>query len=249
MRGGRVAHRRDRGYRPVAVSSDTFSFQSIGVVRSTWRQKLGTPRQAGLVPAALGTLRLTADLAPAARGLSAFSHVWLIFVFDRHVGGPAPLEVRPPRLGGARRVGVFASRAPYRPNPIGLSAVRLLGLDAEPDGAVTLRLGGLDLVDGTPILDVKPYLPYADALPDASAGWAEAPLPDLGVRFAPRAEAALTGRAELRALVRATLRLDPRPAHARLPEARTWATRLEDVDVRWRVDADGVCVDAIERAE
>lgn len=214
----------------------------IGVVRSPYRQKLGTPRQPGLAPVAEGRLTLAPPFGEGAAGLDAFSHVWLVFVFDRHVDRPVSLRVRPPRLGGDARVGVFASRAPYRPNPIGLSVVRLLSVDLHPGGAATLRLGGLDLVDGTPVLDVKPYVPYADAVPDATAAWVEGPPPHLPVRFAAEVEATLTDRPDLRALIEQTLRLDPRPAHARRTTERDWAVRLADLDVRWVVDAQGVYV-------
>lgn len=214
----------------------------IGVVHSPFRQKLGTPRQPGLAPAAEGKLELVPPYGEGAEGLEAFSHVWLLFLFDRHLDRPASLRVRPPRLGGDTRVGVFASRAPYRPNPIGLSVVRLLAVDRHTDGGATLRVAGLDLVDGTPVLDVKPYVPYADAVPDAAAGWADGPPPHLPVRFAPDVEAALADRAELRALIEQTLRLDPRPAHARRVTERAWAVRLGEVDVRWVVDPAGVRV-------
>lgn len=160
-----------------------YPFRPIGLVRSCYTGKFGIPRQPGLVTAAEARLELFAEFAreEAFAGLEGFSHLWLLFVFhDAITEGWRP-TVRPPRLGGRRKVGVFASRSPHRPNPIGLSAVEfrgfVRGFDREGggQGGLALRLGGVDLLDGTPVLDIKPYVPYADCLPLASSGFVPPP--------------------------------------------------------------------------
>jgi tRNA-Thr(GGU) m(6)t(6)A37 methyltransferase TsaA len=203
----------------------------IGTIRSPWPQKFGVPRQAGLVPAAVSVLALDPDVAgpDAVRGLDAFSHVWVLFRF--HAAAGSRELVRAPRLGGTRKVGVLASRSPHRPNGIGMSAVRLLGIEHGDDG-VRLLLGGGDFLDGTPVLDVKPYLPWADALPDATAGWADAPPPRMDVRFDPAvaeafAAAEADGRPGLREVLTQTLALDPRRAGAR---PGPYVIRVGDID-------------------
>ncbi|MEZ6196880.1 MAG: tRNA (N6-threonylcarbamoyladenosine(37)-N6)-methyltransferase TrmO [Planctomycetota bacterium] len=214
----------------------------VGRIRSPFREKFGVPRQPGLVPSARGELIVEPPFArpEAWRGIDGFSHVWLLFLFhlDADRRGDR-LTARPPRLGGEERLGVFATRTGFRPNGIGLSVVELRGLEIET-GSVTLRLGGLDLVDGTPVIDVKPYLPWADAVPDARGGFAPAP-PEasLEVRFSPEASAALAGRPEREALIRELLALDPRSAWHRGEAPSRYGARLEDFDLRWEV-RDGV---------
>lgn len=219
---------------------EVFCYRPVGVIRTPFREKFGIPRQAGLVEEAVGRLALLppCDRPEALKDLDGFSHVWLIWAAHRAPGDPASLTVRPPRLGGNRKVGVFASRSPFRPNSIGLSAVRLLRIEADARPPV-LVVGGVDLLDGTPILDIKPYLPYADAITTASGGFApSAPRKVFVVGFSAEAEAFLAVRADggrLRALVKRLLELDPRPAY-REEAAAEYAFRLEDMDVRWRVD-------------
>ena len=162
---------------------DSYSFRPIGLVRSCYTGKFGIPRQPGLVTAAEARLELFAEFAreEAFAGLEGFSHLWLLFVFHDAIAEGWRPTVRPPRLGGRRKVGVFASRSPHRPNPIGLSAVEfrgfVRGFDREGggQGGLALRLGGVDLLDGTPVLDIKPYVPYADCLPLASSGFVPPP--------------------------------------------------------------------------
>lgn len=210
--------------------SETPAFAPIGVMRSPFAEKFGAPRQAGLVPMAEALLELDPRIAPASTvaGLESFSHVWLIWSPHLVPHARTKTTVRPPRLGGNVRVGALASRSVFRPNPIGLSLVRLLGVEhARESGAVRLRLGGVDVVDGTPVLDVKPYLPWADAAPEARAGWApEPPQPVLEIAIAPAAEPGLLAAERRRpgfaALASAVLALDPRPGFAgsRPPRAR-----------------------------
>ena len=224
----------------------------IGVIRSCFPDKFGIPRQPGLVPEAEARLELLPpyNRVEAVRGLEDCSHVWILFLFHHCLRGDWRPTVRPPRLGGARRIGVFASRAPFRPNPIGLSAVALLGIDSS--GGVALRLGGVDLADGTPVLDIKPYLPYADSLPEARAGVGEAEPADLELDFAPQPEALLaalpgTEGRRLRSLISGLLRQDPRPAHQStdLP-GRGFGMRLEGLNIRWESRGNRFLVTRIE---
>ncbi|TFH88626.1 tRNA (N6-threonylcarbamoyladenosine(37)-N6)-methyltransferase TrmO [Billgrantia azerbaijanica] len=217
-----------------------FTMEAIGHIESDYPDKFGIPRQPGLAPAARAVLTLAPPYADplAVRGLEAFSHLWLTFVFhlspERAPAQWTPL-VRPPRLGGNAKVGVFASRSTHRPNRLGLSLVELLEIDTRR--GVRLVLGGADLVSGTPVLDIKPYLPWAEARPGARAGFAPAAPPQLGVRFSPDVEAFLAARPDatsLRALIEQVLAQDPRPAYRQGAEARTYGVRLRDVDVRFR---------------
>jgi tRNA-Thr(GGU) m(6)t(6)A37 methyltransferase TsaA len=216
-----------------------FQFAPIGVVHSCFREKFGIPRQPGLVPAARATLELLPPYnQPAAvRGLEGFSHLWLLFVFHGVPAGRWQATVRPPRLGGNRRLGVFATRSTFRPNPIGLTAAKLDHI-AIGRGQVALHLAGVDLLDGTPVLDIKPYLPYADRIAEAVGGFAaEAPEMELAVEFSPAASAfcaAWPGGGDLRELIGQILRQDPRPAYEHAnPTPRLHGMRLYDLDVRW----------------
>lgn len=217
----------------------------IGVVRSPWTARFGIPRQAGLVPVE-ATIELDAERCPpeAVRGLEAFSHVWVVAWFhDSPEGGPT---VRPPRLGGNARVGVLASRSPVRPVPIGLSAVELLAV--EP---TRLRVRGADLLDGTPVLDIKPYVPWCDAIESARGGWASEPPTRRPVRWSDAARTSMDAHPEgatLRPLVEAALSLDPRPAyHAERDDGRRYAMRFADLDVGFCAGPAGIEVLEVTR--
>lgn len=184
----------------------------IGILESCFKEKFGAPRQAGLVPAATARLRLEKEFIPeqSLRGLEGFSHVWLLSYLHLHTNKAFVSTVHPPRLGG-RTVGVFASRAPHRPSPLGLSLARLLRVEGD-----VLHLGEVDLVDGTPILDVKPYIPAYDRAAAARAGWtAAAKRAELRVSFGRRAlgEVGRLPRVQalrLKTLIAQALRHDPR---------------------------------------
>lgn len=220
------------------------NIEPIGIIHSCFKEKFGIPRQPGLVDAAEARLQLLPpyNREEAVRGLEGFSHVWLIFGFHATAEQGWRPTVRPPRLGGNARVGVFASRSTFRPNPLGLSVVRLAGIDCS-DG-VSLTLAGVDLLDQTPIFDIKPYLPYADALPSAQGGFApENPDTAVSVSFSPQAERQLSRleaeRPRLRQLVCELLAYDPRPAYRSDTDAsRDYGVKLYDLDVRWRMLGD-----------
>jgi tRNA (adenine37-N6)-methyltransferase len=231
-----------------------YAFEPIGIIHSCFKQKFGIPRQSGLIPEAMGRLEILPPYArpEAFRELAGFSHIWLTFVFHAALRDRWSPRVRPPRLGGNRRVGVFATRSPFRPNPLGLSVVELRGIDATAN-RVDLELGGIDLLDRTPVLDIKPYVPYSDAIPDARAGFAPtAPGQAVVIAYTPEAEAGLEAldapfAAHLRRLLRQILENDPRPAYLRDQQARqSFGMRLYDLNVRWEVDEQGILVTRIE---
>jgi len=229
-----------------------YTFEPIGFIRSPYKEKFGIPRQPGLIAEARGELVFAApyDRSEAVSGLEGYSHVWLQFVFHQALREQWQPMVRPPRLGGNQRVGVFASRAPFRPNPIGLSVVKLEGVRTN-DREVVLELSGIDLLDGTPVLDVKPYVVYVDSLPEARSGFAPvAPAVKFAVHFSELAEEQLLARHEaqqLRNFITHLLEVDPRPAYAgdSQPE-RIYGIRLYDFDLRWRIS--GELIEVLELA-
>lgn len=230
--------------------------EPIGVVRSCFPDKFGIPRQANLVPAARGrlVLRPPFDRDEALHGLDGFSHLWLVFLFHEALAEGWRPTVRPPRLGGRRKVGVFASRAPFRPNPIGLSAVKYLGAERTDEGLI-LHLAGIDLLDGTPVLDIKPYIPYADSHPEALGGFAqEPPGRDWEISLSDSAQRQLhaadpDGTRQLRELITQVLRQDPRPGYMdRYPDRTDFGLRLDELEIRWRLEGQRACVVAIEKA-
>lgn len=205
--------------------------QPIAILRTPFAEKFGVPRQSGLVPAAEGRVEFLPEFAAPefTRGLEAFSHVWLITGFHLNPPWTGSAVVRPPRLGGNERVGVFASRSPNRPNGLGLSLVRVTAL--EPG---VIRVAGIDAVDGTPVYDVKPYLPWSEALPSATADWANAapPAGDPARILITPAQAERLGPATTE-LVRQILRLNPEPAYHD-DSARTYGMTIAGWNIRWR---------------
>ncbi len=205
--------------------------EPIAHIRSPYAEKFGVPRQGNLAPSVESVIEFTPAYRnpECLRGIGQFSHLWLIWGFDRNGSDWSP-TVRPPRLGGNVRLGVFATRSPFRPNGLGLSAVRLLGVG---EGG-TLRISGADMVDGTPIYDVKPYIPYADSIPDATAGFTETPWQPLAVAWEcplpPNAPAAW------RAAVEETLAQDPRPAYHDDPQ-RSYHLIFKPYELSFRVEA------------
>ena len=218
----------------------------IARLRTPLTEKFGLPRQSGLVESLTATVVFEPEFRDpqALRGLEGFSHIWLIWGFSEAERERWSPTVRPPRLGGNTRMGVFATRSPYRPNPIGLSAVRLLGVGENPQLGPTLQVAGADLMDGTPIYDIKPYLPYTDCRGDAAGGFApSAPEARLSVEIPPRLELALPEA--LRAALRDILALDPRPAYQDDP-GRVYAMAFGGFTVRFRVEEARCIVVGIE---
>lgn len=218
-------------------------FNIIAHLKTCYPEKFGVPRQPGLVDEAWGELIFEPGYrnADCLRGLEQFSHVWLVFVFHQALQENWKATVRPPRLGGNERVGVFASRSPFRPNSIGLSCVALKEIDHDhPDGPI-LRLKGVDLVDGTPVLDIKPYIAYCDSLPDALGGFAHERPMMLDVRWQGSVGDALPK--ETKALIENTLATDPRPAYQQGDEAREYGCLIEGWNVRWHVEGGSILID------
>ena len=211
-----------------------FTVKPIAHIRTDFKEKFGIPRQSGRAPS------LTAEIvflppyrnAEALREIEGFSHLWLLFDFSLAHREEWSATVRPPRLGGNRRVGVFASRSPFRPNPIGLSCVKLLGVEDSEDGKI-LRVSGADLLDGTPILDIKPYLPFADCIPEASSGYAgehkeyrlEVSFPEALLSIIPK---------EKRAGLLDCLADDPRPSYQDTDD-RVYGMRFADFEIKFKV--------------
>jgi len=224
--------------------TNPYQMQVIGYIESPYKQKFAIPRQPGLIPEATGKLKLQAPYASETmiRGIEAFSHLWLLFVFHETADkGWSPM-VRPPRLGGNTRKGVFATRATFRPNPLGLSVVKLDGVEIH-NGAVRLLISGIDLLDGTPILDIKPYLPYSDALADARGGFADAaPETSMTVEFSAAAEQFCRQQSaypKLQQLIEKVLKQDPRPPYKKQRESeQTYGMTLYNFNIKWTVNGE-----------
>lgn len=215
----------------------SYILDPIGIVHSCFTQKFGIPRQPGLASAATGRLVLLPPYnnPEAVAGLEGVSHLWIEFIFHEGYSGWKP-RVKMPRLGGNKSLGVFATRSPNRPNNLGLSVVRLIKVELEPQ--VCLVLGGVDMLDGTPVVDIKPYLPYADAIENARNDWAAAPPALIRVHFSPEALAQLAVLNDqypnIAELATQVLSQDPRPSYQDYTSARVYVLRLWDLDLHWR---------------
>ncbi len=205
----------------------SFTIHPVATLRSCYPQKFGVPRQSGLVPAAWGEVIFEPAFRrpEAVRGLEGFSHLWLITLFHEVPEEAVKLSVRPPRLGGNERVGVFASRSPFRPNRLALSVVKLERVDPQEP---RLFVSGVDLVDGTPVIDIKPYVPYADSLPGATGGFAGS-APDL-VHVVWNVTPPLPEQD--RQLIEQSLALQPQPAY-QAEEGREYGAEFGPWSVRW----------------
>ncbi|KTB75406.1 MULTISPECIES: tRNA (N6-threonylcarbamoyladenosine(37)-N6)-methyltransferase TrmO [Pseudomonas] len=223
----------------------SYNVSPVGFVRSCFKEKFAIPRQPQLAPAARGVLELVApfDQGEAVQGLEQVSHVWLLFLFHMALEDKPRLKVRPPRLGGNQSMGVFATRATHRPNGIGQSVVRLDKVEAG-----RLWLSGIDLLDGTPVLDIKPYVPYADAITEATNQIASAAPALIPVQWQDAAllqacEHALRLSEPLVELIEQCLAQDPRPAYQLPTPERRYGAQFWDLDVRWHYPQAGViCV-------
>lgn len=235
---------------------------AIATIRSCYSQRFGIPRQPGLVDSAVAAIEFeaTSDNELALRDLSAFSHLWIVFVFHRqHYKRFKPL-VQPPRLGGKTSKGVYATRSPNRPNPIGLSVVALREVTFDKDRYRVFVTGG-DFLDGTPVLDIKPYISFVDAIPEARSDWATPLQENLEIAWNSQAlqqldeiksdsDLVASGSHGLKKLIEQTLALDPRPAHERGKDGKQgqyWCVIVGPVDVRFKVKGGIVIIEAAEQ--
>ncbi|PKG83274.1 tRNA (N6-threonylcarbamoyladenosine(37)-N6)-methyltransferase TrmO [Colwellia sp. 75C3] len=220
----------------------SFKFDAIGIIESPYQEKFAIPRQPNLVSAAKGKVVLVgeANNHELVRDIEQFSHLWLLFVFHgTQEQGWKPL-VRPPRLGGNVKTGVLATRSTFRPNPIGMSVVKLDKVVTEKQQTV-LHISGLDLLNGTPIIDIKPYVPYSDAIIDADAGFAQQqPEAGLTVEFSKKAQTDLAQYtqkySELALLIEQVLAQDPRPAYKQgKTDDKIYGMSLYDLNIQWQL--------------
>jgi tRNA-Thr(GGU) m(6)t(6)A37 methyltransferase TsaA len=228
-----------------------YTFSAIGTLHSPFREKFGIPRQPGLTPHAISRLVLAPAYATAecVEGLSGFSHLWLVFIFHATASQGWQPSVRPPRLGGNERLGVFATRSMFRPNPVGLSVVELVDIVDGANGKEII-VRGADLLDGTPILDIKPYVPYADSIPSALGGFAVTAPTRISVVWS---EQALTDRkalalsADFCTLIDEVLAQDPRPAYRnRNNDTHEYGVTLDTINVRFVSRDGGLCVMSVQ---
>ncbi len=222
------------------------SMEVIARIHTDLPEKFGVPRQSGLVPGLRGTVVFEPAFRnpDALRGIEGFSHLWLLFQFDRAVRKGWSPTVRPPRLGGNRRMGVFATRSPFRPNAIGLSSVRLEEVRQDPVLGPVLEVSGADLVDGTPILDIKPYLPYADCHPDAAGGFTDPlEMKPLAVQISPELLASFSSAQQDGLL--GVLACDPRPRYQEDAQ-RVYGLSFAGKNVKFTVAGDTLTVLAVE---
>jgi tRNA (adenine37-N6)-methyltransferase len=229
------------------------TYQHIGTAHTPFNEKFGTPRQPGLVKEAIGRIEIHAPFnrVEAFRGLEAFSHIWLLFHFHLTPEKVFQPTVRPPRLGGKERIGVFASRSPFRPNRIGQSLVKLLNIENN-EKELILTVEGIDLVDQTPIIDIKPYLPYCESIPNATSGFApHAPTQIFKVQWSLKAQeqkAALKMDDHFEKLLQGVLGLDPRPAYKKTEKESLGGLCLSRMNVKYQIQQETITILSIENA-
>lgn len=223
-------------YDTVFISLPTMSYtiETIARVHSPYKQKFGVARQPGLVPAAEVCIELNPEFnADSVRGLEDFGYIWVSFIFHGVLGeGWSPL-VRPPRLGGKQKMGVFATRSPHRPNHLGLSLLKLERI--ETDKTVKLYCSGADLLDGTPVIDIKPYIPFVEAKPDAASGFVTGKPQELAVVWQNEALQTTLSTKE-RDVIAQSIAQDPRPAYQNIPE-RVYVMNILDYEVKFQIQA------------
>lgn len=221
----------------------------IARMHSDFSTKFGIPRQSGLVEELRSTIVFEPEYrnADALRGTEGFSHLWIIWQFSEAVRSGWSPTVRPPRLGGNTRMGVFATRSPFRPNNLGLSCVKLLGIEETEEFGTVLHVGGADLMDGTPIFDIKPYIPYADCHPEATGGFTDTAGSFLLQVVFPEELLAILPQQKRQAAV-SVLSHDPRPSYQRQP-GRLYGLTFAGYDIRFTVTEDVLTVEAVEKIE
>ncbi len=230
----------------------TYSLEPIGIIHSPYKEKFAVPRQPRLVSSATVNnwrCRVTSIVWKPFAALNNFSHLWLLFLFDQNLAAGWKPTVRPPRLGGNERVGVLASRATFRPNGIGMSSVELKGI-RQQGSQVFIDVGSVDLVDGTPIVDIKPYIPYSDSIPDAIGGYAESEPESIEVAFSDIALEELVKDKEVaykKQVIKEVLAQDPRPAYKKSKvDNKEYGVRLFDWNVKFKIIAQLALVTSID---
>ena len=219
----------------------------IGHIETDFKEKFGIPRQSGLVKESTGRILFEKEynVPEAFRGLEDFSHIWVLWQFSEAVRDNWSPTVRPPLLGGNKRMGVFATRSPFRPNNVGLSALKLEKVEITKSDGVILHVSGADLLDGTPIYDIKPYLPYADSIPEAIGGFTETLTErKLTVNFPEELLAKVSE--EKRTALKAVLEADPRPSYQNDPE-RIYGMKFASYEVHFRVDGKHLTVESVDK--
>ncbi len=218
----------------------------IAYIRTDFKDKFGIPRQSGRVPGLEGRIVFEPEYRnpEALRGIEEFSHLWLIFGFSKAERNRESLTVRPPRLGGNTRVGVFASRSPYRPNSMGLSAVKLERVEKSSGNGDVLIVSGVDILDNTPIYDIKPYLPYADCKPEARGSFGQE-LKDYALKVEFPDELLEAIPKEKQQTVIDCLKDDPRPSYQ--DDLRTYSMRFADYDIHFTVEGESLTVVGVDK--
>tara|TARA_B110000285_G_C14938683_1_gene520891 strand:- start:135 stop:833 length:699 start_codon:yes stop_codon:yes gene_type:complete len=223
-------------------TTNVYPLTQVGVIHSCFKEKFATPRQPGLVTAALAQIELLEPFnqIDIVDGLEGFSHIWLSFIFHQTADQGWKPKVRPPRLGGNKKLGVFATRSTFRPNPLGLSLVKLESIDTSK--GVILHVSGADLIDQTPIVDIKPYLPWVESVPKALSGFAsDDQTLQLPIFYSAQAQQALFNKPELQELIEQILQHDPRPAYQADPK-RIYGCNIADINLRWQVGLEQIDV-------
>lgn len=223
----------------------SFKIEPVAHIESDFDSKFGIPRQSGLIEELEAKIVFEPEFRnkEAIRGIEGYSHIWLIWQFSENIRSEWSPTVRPPRLGGNTRVGVFASRSPFRPNSLGLSCVRLERVEEDKEQGSVIIVKGADLMNGTPIFDIKPYLPYSDCVIEAREGYAPKPLESLKVVFSEETEDTITGEKKT-ALIK-MLSYDPRPHYQDDPE-RVYGFKFAGYEVKFKVSEDTLTVLEIE---
>ena len=239
------------------MTDTDWKIEPIGIIHTEFKEKFGIPRQPGLATFAKGVIELHSSsienslFEQACKQLETFSHIWVLFVFHKHNSKGFKASIRPPRLGGKKKVGVFGTRSPHRPNPIGISAVKLEGIKKDRKGRVLIEVSGVDILDGSPIVDIKPYLPYADSIPSANAGWTNNEVEITPVTFTEQALEDVAAREskypKLRERITEMLEIDPRPPaqkvkfNAKKKEnfGKRFGFILLDYDIKWEITPEG----------
>ena len=238
------------------MSEKNIALMPIGKVKSPYKQKFGIPRQANLATSAIGLVKLNSTFSDidCLREVDQFSHLWIVYLFHEIAHRRWTNTVKPPRLGGKQKVGVFSSRSPFRPNPLGLSAVKYLD-HYKKNGSIYIKIGGLDLLDGTPILDIKPYIPYADSIPHAIGGYAsEKPQQKLSVKFTESAQNELeeyeSKWENLRSLILEACSLDPRPAwNIDDSDSKQYGVSIYGINIKFVVNKDIALITALQKTK